>query len=71
MHVHFNHIRYDVGGISVGKAHLLTDVIDNIENINSDYYAMKTLPVLLRERDPLLPILQSCTVSDSDNTQID
>lgn len=59
LHVHFNHIHYDVGGISVGKAHLLTDVIDNIENIDSNFYGKKCLPVLLREQDPLLPILQN------------
>ncbi|XP_057313843.1 m7GpppX diphosphatase-like isoform X2 [Hydractinia symbiolongicarpus] len=57
LHVHFNHIHHDVGGTSIGKAHLLSDVIDNIENIDGEYYAKKTLPVTLRERDPLLPIL--------------
>ena len=59
LHVHFNHIRHDVGGINVGKAHLLTDVIDNIENIDSNFYAKKTLPVVLRELDPLLKVLES------------
>ena len=29
LHVHFNHVKYDVGGIHVGKAHLLSEVIDN------------------------------------------
>ena len=57
LHVHFNHIENDVGGISVGKAHLVSDVIENIENVDSDYYKKKTLSVLLRERDPLYNLL--------------
>ena len=51
-------MQYDVGGVNVGKAHLLTDVINNIEDIASDFYERKTLAVVLRERDPLLPLLQ-------------
>jgi len=46
LHVHFTHVRYDIGA-STERAHLLHDVIDNIENINSDFYAKKTLPVTL------------------------
>ena len=57
LHVHYNHLQADVGGISAEKAHLLTNVIDNIENIASDYYQRKTLTVLLREQDPLLSLL--------------
>ena len=40
----------------MGKAHLVSDVIDNIENVSSDFYAKKTLPVTLREKDPLLEL---------------
>ena len=40
----------------VGKAHLVSDVIDNIENVSGDFYAKKTLPVTLREKDPLLKL---------------
>jgi len=57
LHVHFNHLQYDVGGHQVGKAHLLQDVIDNIENVAGDFYAKKTLPVTLFENDPLLKLL--------------
>lgn len=40
----------------MGKAHLVSDVIDNIENVSDDFYAKKTLPVTLREKDPLLEL---------------
>ena len=56
LHVHFTHIQYDIG-CSTGRAHLLQDVIDNIENVSSDFYAKKTLPVTLFEKDPLLELL--------------
>ncbi|XP_065668412.1 m7GpppX diphosphatase isoform X2 [Hydra vulgaris] len=57
LHVHYNHLQADVGGTSAEKAHLLSDVIDNIENISNDYYQRKTLTVLLREQDPLYSLL--------------
>jgi len=56
LHIHFTHIQYDIG-CSAGRAHLLQDVIDNIENVSSDFYAKKTLPVTLFEKDPLLELL--------------
>eukprot|EP00111_Clytia_hemisphaerica_P000616 TCONS_00001773-protein len=57
LHVHFVHLKNDVGGIYVGKAHLVSDVIDNIERFGDDFYAKKTLPVTLREKDTLLKLL--------------
>lgn len=57
LHVHFNHINNDVAGTSAGKAHLLIDVIDNIENIDNEFYQKKALPVMVREQDPLLKLL--------------
>ena len=61
LHVHFIHVKYDVGGIHVGKAHLLSEVIDNIENIDNKFYQKKTLGVEIKERDPLLPLLLKTT----------
>lgn len=53
-HVNFSHLMHDSGGVQTEKAHLLNDVIYNIENISSDFYEKRTLPVKLYEGDPLL-----------------
>lgn len=57
-HVHFTHINYDAPGSCLGKAHLLHDVIDNIENIDSNYYSKRTLLCLFKENDKLLYRIQ-------------
>ncbi|XP_033647487.1 m7GpppX diphosphatase-like [Asterias rubens] len=53
LHVHFTHLKFDAMGSNVTKAHLLSDVIENIE-LMSDYYQKKTLSFILREKDGLL-----------------
>ncbi|PFX24599.1 m7GpppX diphosphatase-like [Stylophora pistillata] len=57
-HVHFTHIKYSAPGCSLGKAHLLHDVIDNIENIDSNYYSKRTLLCLFKENDKLFQRIQ-------------
>lgn len=52
LHIHFTHVKFDAPGTTVGKAHLLCDVIDNIE-MKDDYYQTKTLSFNARENDPL------------------
>ncbi|XP_048580917.1 m7GpppX diphosphatase [Nematostella vectensis] len=52
-HVHFTHLKFDAPGLGSGKAHLLSDIIDNISTIDSGYYQKKTLPCILREHDKL------------------
>ena len=51
--MHFTHLKYDAPGCGIGKAHLLQDVIDNIENIDSDYYRKKTLACVFKANDKL------------------
>ncbi|DBB15781.1 hypothetical protein WJX82_005294 [Trebouxia sp. C0006] len=54
LHVHFIHVSVDVGaGMAVGKAHLLDDVIDNLESCSSDYYKLRTLHFTLGANDVL------------------
>jgi len=50
-------LKNDVGSSRVGKAHLVSDVIDNIQTFGGDFYKKKTLCVTLREKDPLLKLL--------------
>lgn len=53
-HVHIMHVGVDAGaGMAAGKAHLLEDVIDNLETFGSDYYAHRTLHFTLGARDPI------------------
>merc|ERR1712226_154101 len=59
LHVHFTHLLHDAGGQTVERAHLLREVIDNIENVSSDFYAKKSLSVMLCDQDPLLPLLNN------------
>ncbi|XP_066495609.1 m7GpppX diphosphatase isoform X2 [Tiliqua scincoides] len=53
LHVHFTALSYDAPGCSVERAHLLSDVIDNLE-LDSQYYQKRTLTFALRADEPLL-----------------
>lgn len=52
LHVHFTHIKLEAPGTGVERAHLLSDVIENIE-LNAGYYQKKTLTYLVKENDAL------------------
>jgi len=52
LHVHFLHIKFDAPGFGADRAHLLTDVMDNIE-LRNDFYQKKTLTYCLREQEDL------------------
>ncbi|KAM8989365.1 m7GpppX diphosphatase [Ara ararauna] len=47
LHVHFTALGYDAPGISVERAHLLTDVIDNLV-LDSTYYQKRALTFTLQ-----------------------
>ncbi|XP_064633045.1 m7GpppX diphosphatase-like [Lineus longissimus] len=51
-HVHVTHIKYDAPGHGVERAHLLSEVIQNIEG-QADYYQTRTLSYVVREGDDL------------------
>uniref|UniRef100_A0A8D0BJP6 m7GpppX diphosphatase n=1 Tax=Salvator merianae TaxID=96440 RepID=A0A8D0BJP6_SALMN len=53
LHVHFTALNYDAPGCCVERAHLLSDVIDNLE-LDSLYYQKRTLTFALRADEPLL-----------------
>lgn len=52
LHIHFCYLRHEAPGILAEKAHLLSNVISNIE-IAPDYYKKVTLPFTVRENDNL------------------
>ena len=54
-HVHVAHLRHDTipGGTVVGRAHLLDDIIGNIETFDPNYYQKATLTYFLGENDAL------------------
>uniref|UniRef100_A0A915IMH7 m7GpppX diphosphatase n=1 Tax=Romanomermis culicivorax TaxID=13658 RepID=A0A915IMH7_ROMCU len=52
-HVHFVHMNAEPVGAVAGQAHLLDDVIENIEMCD-DYYQRKTLHFVIKVNDPLL-----------------
>ncbi|KAG8434727.1 hypothetical protein GDO86_012903 [Hymenochirus boettgeri] len=53
LHVHFTALGHEAPGCSVERAHLLSDVIQNIES-NPNYYQTRTLTYVLREDEVLL-----------------
>nr|DBA16621.1 TPA: hypothetical protein GDO54_003999 [Pyxicephalus adspersus] len=53
LHVHFTALGHDAPGTTVERAHLLNDVIQNIE-MDSRYYETRTLTYALREDEALL-----------------
>ena len=53
LHVHINCIAVDIPGTGVLRAHLLNDVVENLQ-LSSNYYKEKTLSFTLRENDKLL-----------------
>ncbi|XP_042656512.1 m7GpppX diphosphatase [Tyto alba] len=57
LHVHFTALGYDAPGSSVERAHLLADVIDNLE-MDSMYYQKRALTFALRADELLLKKFQ-------------
>ncbi|CAM5121046.1 unnamed protein product [Natator depressus] len=57
LHVHFIALSYDAPGCSVERAHLLSDVIDNLE-FDPQYYQKRTLTFALRADEALLKKFQ-------------
>ncbi|XP_062995553.1 m7GpppX diphosphatase [Elgaria multicarinata webbii] len=57
LHVHFTALSYDAPGCSVERAHLLSDVISNLE-LDSWYYEKRPLAFALRADEPLLKKFQ-------------
>ncbi|XP_077967395.1 m7GpppX diphosphatase-like [Styela clava] len=57
LHIHFTNIAFDAPGSSVTRAHLLTDVIENIEFM-SDYYQKKTMTFVGKRDDKLVTALR-------------
>ena len=52
LHVHFTHLRFDAPGSGVERAHLLTDVIQNLER-DPRYYTERTLSFMIRKNEGL------------------
>ncbi|XP_014649197.1 PREDICTED: m7GpppX diphosphatase isoform X2 [Ceratotherium simum simum] len=57
LHVHFTALGFEAPGAGVERAHLLAEVIENLE-CDPEYYQQRTLTFALRADDPLLPFLQ-------------
>ncbi|KRT78156.1 hypothetical protein AMK59_7772 [Oryctes borbonicus] len=57
LHVHFTYLRHEAPGIHAERAHLLSNVISNIELL-ADYYQKVTLPFIVRETDKLFKVLE-------------
>ncbi|XP_039620010.1 m7GpppX diphosphatase [Polypterus senegalus] len=53
LHVHFTALGYDAPGCGVERAHLLSDVIQNLQT-DAQYYQSRTLTFTLRADDALL-----------------
>ncbi|KAM4827887.1 m7GpppX diphosphatase [Thomomys bottae] len=59
LHVHFTALGFEAPGSGVERAHLLAEVIENLE-CDPTHYQRRTLTFALRADDPLLQLLQGC-----------
>ncbi|XP_057551932.1 m7GpppX diphosphatase isoform X2 [Hippopotamus amphibius kiboko] len=57
LHVHFTALGFEAPGTGVERAHLLAEVIENLEQ-DPQHYQRRTLTFALRADDPLLTLLQ-------------
>uniref|UniRef100_A0A8D1F449 m7GpppX diphosphatase n=1 Tax=Sus scrofa TaxID=9823 RepID=A0A8D1F449_PIG len=57
LHVHFTALGFEAPGAGVERAHLLAEVIENLEQ-DPEHYQRRTLTFALRADDPLLTLLQ-------------
>ncbi|XP_062053311.1 m7GpppX diphosphatase [Lepus europaeus] len=57
LHVHFTALGFEAPGSGVERAHLLAEVIENLE-CNPKHYQQRSLTFTLRADDPLLKLLQ-------------
>lgn len=57
LHVHFTALGFEAPGSGVERAHLLAQVIENLE-CDPKHYQQRTLTFALRTDDPLLQLLQ-------------
>ncbi|KAB0376317.1 hypothetical protein FD755_010761 [Muntiacus reevesi] len=62
LHVHFTALGFEAPGAGVERAHLLAEVIDNLEQ-DPEHYRRRTLTFALRADDPLLALLQEAQKS--------
>ena len=46
-------MKYVASGVLAGRAHLLDDIIDNVEIIDNHYYQKRTMTFVLKDSDPL------------------
>ncbi|KAK7471421.1 hypothetical protein BaRGS_00035909 [Batillaria attramentaria] len=52
LHVHFTHVKFDAPGSDCLRAHLLEDVMENLE-MDDQFYSKKTLIYVVRENEDL------------------
>lgn len=52
-HVHFTHLNYLAPGSNVERAHLLQDVIENLQ-LYPNFYSQKTLSFVIQEGSALI-----------------
>ncbi|KAF9906860.1 hypothetical protein EC991_000224 [Linnemannia zychae] len=57
-HVHVTHVSAQVPGSTVGQSHLLDTIIDNIENIDPDYYRKASIRFALGVNHPVYTLIQ-------------
>ncbi|CAH1099186.1 unnamed protein product [Psylliodes chrysocephalus] len=58
LHVHFCYLQHEAPGILTEKAHLLSNIISNIELV-PDYYQKITIPFVVRENEKLFAKLKT------------
>ncbi|KAF9898719.1 hypothetical protein BX616_003687 [Lobosporangium transversale] len=63
-HVHITYVTAHVPGSTVGQSHLLDTIIDNIENIDREYYSKASLRFALGVNHPIYEIITKSQIAN-------
>ena len=58
LHIHFTLANYHPQR-SLGRTHLMEDVIENVRHVDSDYYAKRTITLEVKEDSSILALLKT------------
>ncbi|KAF9353180.1 hypothetical protein BGX26_009033 [Mortierella sp. AD094] len=64
-HVHVTYVTAQVNGSTVGQSHLLDTIIDNIENIDPEYYSKASLRFALGVNHPVYEMISRSSTSSN------
>ncbi|XP_063717124.1 m7GpppX diphosphatase-like [Symsagittifera roscoffensis] len=65
LHIHFASIHIQGTHVQVERAHLLSDVIQNLE-MQSNFYQKKTMTYVVNQQDPLMEVIRENVITEAE-----